>query len=90
MYRNPDRFSIIDPNNEANDIAGGASNTHVVRYEFRQALHLLQRQMGRAAADPARTSILGTILEGNYDSFYYQRELLREMHVKKFGYCPDE
>ncbi len=58
-------------------------------FEFREALYLLRKEMAKVARHPDEKSILGTILEGNYDSFRIQREHLARLHVERFGHCAE-
>ncbi|GAB1316175.1 hypothetical protein MFIFM68171_06385 [Madurella fahalii] len=77
-YKDHNRLSIIDPNNPANDIAGGSSNTATVLSLFAQAHQDLTERMARLAQDPNRRgqSILEVIMGGNYSSFQKQRDYL--------------
>lgn len=77
-YKDHNRLSIIDPNNPANDIAGGSSNTGTVLSLFAQAHQDLTERMARVAHDPNRRgqSILEVIMGGNYSSFQKQRDYL--------------
>ncbi|KAL2162340.1 hypothetical protein VTH06DRAFT_7253 [Thermothelomyces fergusii] len=87
-YKNHDRLSIIDPNNPANDIAGGSSNTQTILAHFAHAYQLLTKRMVQLAQDPNRAgqSILEVIMAGNYSSFENQRRYL-EM-LSREGYRP--
>ncbi|KAK4237321.1 hypothetical protein C8A03DRAFT_16116 [Achaetomium macrosporum] len=87
-YKNNSRFSIIDPNNPANDIAGGSSNTGTIVSHFSRAHKQLTQRMAQLAQDPNRggQSILEVILGGNYSSFENQRNYL-ELLAKE-GYRP--
>lgn len=87
-YKNHDRLSIIDPNNPANDIAGGSSNTRTILAHFAHAYQLLTNRMVQLAQDPNRAgqSILEVIMAGNYSSFENQRRYL-EM-LSREGYRP--
>lgn len=86
-YRNPDRLSIIDPNNPANDISGGSQNYPQIKACFAEAHKLLQERVERVARGQKHDSILETILGGNYAQFREQRNYLRKVHLKVFGYC---
>ncbi|KAI1003057.1 hypothetical protein K3495_g5143 [Podosphaera aphanis] len=86
-YRKPmDKFSIIDPNDPTNDIAGGSKNTVTIKYAFQDAYRDLQRRMGELQnADPKdrrSQSILSCIIGGNYRSFEVQREHLAYIYNK--------
>ncbi|KAL1843112.1 hypothetical protein VTJ49DRAFT_3059 [Mycothermus thermophilus] len=89
-YKNFDRLSIIDPNNPANDIAGGSSNTPTIMSLFAGAHKALTERMAQLAKDPNRggQSILGIILGGNYTSFETQRNYL-ELLSKKHHSFPE-
>lgn len=81
------KFSIIDPNNPSNDIAGGSSNTATIRAAFSEAFKQLQARMGslQHAENRAGASILECIIGGNYSSFKLQREHLAHVHETLFG-----
>ncbi|PSR81548.1 hypothetical protein BD289DRAFT_372501 [Coniella lustricola] len=85
-YRNPKRLSIIDPNNPANDIAGGSSNYPQIAACFREARRLLQDRLHRIASGEPHDSILSVILGGNYATFREQRLHLYKLHDKVFGF----
>lgn len=80
-YKNYDRFSIIDPNNSENDIAGGSSNTPTIVALFKQAHELLRQRMVQLAqsSDRRNASILEVIMAGNYSSFRNQRAHLEKL-----------
>lgn len=88
-YRNPDRLSIIDPNNPANDISGGSQNYPQIKACFAEAHKLLQERIDRIARGEKHNSILEIILGGNYAMFREQRNYLRKVHRKVFGYCDE-
>ncbi|KAH6617688.1 hypothetical protein B0J18DRAFT_258448 [Chaetomium sp. MPI-SDFR-AT-0129] len=87
-YKNHDRLSIIDPNNSANDISGGSSNTGTILSHFARAHEDLTERMAQLAQDPrnASQSILEVIMGGNYSSFETQRNYLELL--SKEGYRP--
>jgi non-canonical poly(A) RNA polymerase PAPD5/7 len=87
-YKNHNRLSIIDPNNPANDISGGSSNTSNILAHFANAHQELTKRMAQLAQDPNRAgqSILEVIMGGNYSSFENQRNYL-ELLAKE-GYRP--
>ncbi|KAL2144008.1 hypothetical protein VTI28DRAFT_9690 [Corynascus sepedonium] len=89
-YKNHDRLSIIDPNNPANDIAGGSSNTRTILAHFAHAHQELTKRMAELAQDPNRAgqSILQVIMAGNYSSFENQRKYLELL--SKEGHRPVE
>jgi len=88
-YKNPDRLSIIDPNNPGNDISGGSQNYPQIKACFAEAHKLLQERMERVAQGEKHDSILEIILGGNYAQFREQRNYLRKVHRKVFGYCDE-
>ena len=79
-----EKLSIVDPNNGANDIAGGSSNTPRILEAFSRAFRSLQNRMGELHSMSINQrrgqSILGVILGGNYSSFDIQREQLRRCY----------
>ncbi|KAI0477553.1 hypothetical protein GGR56DRAFT_414254 [Xylariaceae sp. FL0804] len=86
VYKNYDRLSIIDPNNPANDIAGGSSNTYTVLHQFSVAYSRLSQRMrelatrgSSAAPDKFQNTILGPLLGGQYSHFQCQRDWLEKM-----------
>ncbi|EAQ84734.1 hypothetical protein CHGG_08748 [Chaetomium globosum CBS 148.51] len=87
-YKNHNRLSIIDPNNPANDISGGSSNTNKILAHFANAHQELTKRMAQLSQDPNRAgqSILKVIIGGNYSSFENQRNYL-ELLAKQ-GYRP--
>ncbi|KAK4201522.1 putative Poly(A) RNA polymerase protein [Triangularia verruculosa] len=86
-YKNYDRLSIIDPNNEENDISGGSSNTGHIFSIFSRAHDDLRQRMRSMAEDPRRGtgSILGVIMGGNYSSFEEQRSYLEKLANREPG-----
>ena len=88
-YRNKDRLSIIDPNNSANDISGGSSNTPSILNRFEDAYHALRDRMKQVATSRESAGILEVILSGNYSSFRSQRDYLQHVHEKNIGPCSD-
>ncbi|GAB0136376.1 hypothetical protein EsDP_00004677 [Epichloe bromicola] len=86
-YKNRDRLSIIDPNNPANDISGGSSNTNAIMARFEDAYYALRDRMKEVARNPESGSILDSILRGDYSSFRQQREYLRHVHETTIGPC---
>jgi len=81
------KFSILDPNNSENDIAGGSSNTGAIRDCFSLTYDILQRRMGELQHSSNRKSqsLLACILAGNYKTFKLQRDHLE--HVYDKIYC---
>ncbi|RYP64659.1 hypothetical protein DL771_008672 [Monosporascus sp. 5C6A] len=77
VYRNLDRFSILDPNNSQNDIAGGSSNTSTIVRHFSEAHAVLRERMSTLAGQ--KGLLLGPLLEGRYSNFTIQRDYLRKL-----------
>ncbi|RYO92027.1 hypothetical protein DL766_006617 [Monosporascus sp. MC13-8B] len=77
VYRNLDRFSILDPNNSQNDIAGGSANTATIVRHFSEAHAVLRERMSTLAGQ--RGLLLGPLLEGRYSNFTIQRDYLRKL-----------
>jgi non-canonical poly(A) RNA polymerase PAPD5/7 len=79
-----EKLSIVDPNNDENDIAGGSKNTPKILEAFSRAFRDLQNRMSELHSMPIDQrqgqSILGVILGGNYSSFDIQREHLRSCY----------
>ncbi|KAI1338406.1 hypothetical protein F5Y15DRAFT_387083 [Xylariaceae sp. FL0016] len=85
VYRNMDRLSIIDPNNPANDIAGGSANIKRILNHFSDAHALLEKRMHKLAKNPddpkdKYATILGPLLGGNYGNFDGQREWMEKVN----------
>lgn len=81
-YKTMDRFSIIDPNNPENDIAGGSSNSSMVQLAFSQASTQLRERIAFLARSPVNapfSSVLEPIFAGNYTTFDEQRQHLRAL-----------
>ena len=93
-YKNPDRLSIIDPNNSENDISGGSKNTSAIMRVFSDAFDALQKRMIELAKLPADKrrgqSILSVVLEGDYSTYRNQREYLRELYVREYRVEPKD
>ena len=92
-YRSLDRLSIIDPNNDSNDVSGSSKNYDCVARGFRHAFDALKKRLAEVAAqDPeerANASVLEAILGGNYEKFERQREYLRQLCTKTLGSADD-
>lgn len=84
------KISIIDPNNPANDIAGGSSNYGQIVACFSKAHELLKERLQRIAAGEKFDSILDVVFGGNYVPFQDQRDYLHKLHVKVHGSCDGE
>ncbi|KLU82517.1 DNA polymerase sigma [Magnaporthiopsis poae ATCC 64411] len=81
-YKTRDRFSIIDPNNPENDIAGGSSNSSMVQFAFSQASAQLRDRIAFLARSPVNapfSSVLEPIFAGNYTTFDEQRQHMRAL-----------
>ena len=89
VYRDTNRISIIDPNNPANDISGGARNTATVFGCFSKALVALRERMNEVAAMPTNkqqeANILECLLGGDYTQFREQRIYMSAVHKAFFG-----
>lgn len=79
------KFSIIDPNNAENDIAGGARNTETIVAAFSEAHQDLQERMTSIAQGAKHHSILEVVLGGNYSSFSERRAHLHRLHTNTIG-----
>jgi len=93
VYKNPDRLSVIDPNNAANDISGGSRNFFLICDCFASARHVLQSRMDEIGKlqpqNRERLSILESIIGADYSSFSRQRAELRRYHSRGIGKCDD-
>jgi DNA polymerase sigma len=79
--QNKDRLTIIDPNNENNDIAGGSHKIDTVFGRFRSAFTDLRLYMDQLHKGKVSTnSILECILGGNYQPVETQRNRLRQLY----------
>jgi non-canonical poly(A) RNA polymerase PAPD5/7 len=74
----PDGLSIQDPNNPHNNISGGSSQVKHIFKLFSEAHEALQRRL--STLDLSGTSVLGTILGGNYESYDQHR-----MHIARIS-----
>ncbi|KAK5995343.1 Poly(A) RNA polymerase protein 2 [Cladobotryum mycophilum] len=88
-YKNKERLSIIDPNNPANDISGGSSNTPNILSRFLDAYNVLRARMREVGKEPQSGNILEVIMKGDYSSFRQQRSYLKHLHEKYIGACSD-
>lgn len=80
VTQNPNRLTIIDPNNPDNDISGGSHKIDTVFGRFRTSYSELQRHMAQIHANKISTlSILECIIGGNYESVDTQRDRLRSV-----------
>lgn len=72
--QNPRTLTIIDPNNSSNDISGGSRNIEDVLDCFHRAHSEIQRRLAMIqSGENVETSILGSIVGGNYTSFFQHR-----------------
>ncbi|KAK7737155.1 hypothetical protein SLS63_002946 [Diaporthe eres] len=69
--------------------AGGSQNYPQIKACFAEAHKLLQERIERIARGEKHNSILEIILGGNYAMFREQRNYLRKVHRKVFGYCDE-
>ena len=82
--QNPDRLTIIDPNNSMNDISGGSRSIDLVMDVFRRARAQLDRRLEEVGrGQRAGQSILGCLLAGNYSIFEHQRQVLWRTHEQE-------
>ncbi len=83
-----EKFCIIDPNNDQNDIAGGSKNTETICQTFSDAFRSLQKRMSDLLYadknDRRHQSILGCIVGGDYSSFEWQRNHLAHIYETKY------
>ncbi|KAF3491124.1 Poly(A) RNA polymerase cid14 [Arthroderma uncinatum] len=76
------RLSIIDPNNPDNDISGGTKEIPRIFQAFSDAHNSIKENIYAASCRPQNTSsLLGSIIAANYDSFLEQRKHLRDFFV---------
>jgi len=91
-YKNEDRLSIIDPNNDSNDISGGSANIATITALLAEAHRDLRARMaGLARTDNAAkrgASILEVIFGGNYSTFRLQRAHLAKLAERGLGPQP--
>lgn len=79
--QNANNLTIMDPNNQNNDISGGSREVHAVFEVFRKAhSQILQRMEKIQAGKDVEDSILGCVLAGNYRSFIQQRNKLFSLY----------
>lgn len=71
----------MDPNQAYNDISGGSRLVLLIFERFSHA----HTEILRAMKTPARISLLDWSLGGNYDSFTFQRNRLRELYGDRGG-----
>lgn len=92
-YRSLDRLSIIDPNNESNDVSGSSKNYDCVARGFRHAFDALKQRLAELAElsveERTNASVLDAIIGGNYERFERQREYLRQLCRKVNGDAED-
>ncbi|GAB7339587.1 hypothetical protein MBLNU457_6187t1 [Dothideomycetes sp. NU457] len=89
----PDRLLIIDPNNNQNNISGGSSGAERIFAKFAKAYHEIIRIQEDCEARKFemgipghRSSLLGLLWGGDYESFALQRRRLEDLHRR--GYSP--
>ncbi len=76
-----DRLAIIDPNKPDNDISGGSKNVMQIFQRFARAHH----EILKAMKSSNRASLLDWSLGGNYASFVWQRDHLRNLYRQRWG-----
>ena len=76
-----DRLAIIDPNKPDNDISGGSKNVTQIFHRFARA----RLEILKAMKSPNRPSLLDWSLGGNYESFVWQRDHLRNLYRQRWG-----
>lgn len=76
-----DRLAIIDPNKPDNDISGGSKNVMQIFHRFARA----RLEILKAMKSPNRPSLLDWSLGGNYESFVWQRDHLRNLYRQRWG-----
>lgn len=78
---NPERLTIIDPNNAWNDVSGGSRNVLEALDCFRDHFFDLQRRLGEVyAGKQTLKSILGCVWSGDYSSFEQQRQICKRLY----------
>jgi len=83
---NMERLTIIDPNRDNNDIAGGSRHIVTVFDCFRRAFNALQRELVNVHTGKINVrSILDCIIGGNYDSVVHQRQKLQNLFGGRAG-----
>ncbi len=89
VYKNPDRLSVIDPNDSSNDISGGSSNISAICRVFADAHQALVDRMHHLSqctdSDKKNASILSVVFEGDYTTFRLQREYMRKVHASTYA-----
>ncbi|KMQ48842.1 topoisomerase TRF4 [Trichophyton rubrum] len=83
------RLSIIDPNNPDNDISGGTKEIPLIFLTFYDAYQSLKEGLYAASCRPCHSpsSLLGTIIGGNYDAYEEQRKHLRDFFLNEHRFA---
>lgn len=77
---NPERLTIVDPMNDANDISGGSRNVLAIFDIFRTVRNSIQARLDDFKEDRHSTgSILGCALAGDYSHFVQQRKWMSDV-----------
>jgi non-canonical poly(A) RNA polymerase PAPD5/7 len=76
-----DRLSIIDPNDENNNISGGSSKVQEIFRLFSLAHKELKERIAYLKAHDLHESFLEPIYGGNYESYEQQRRILNGVRV---------
>ncbi|KAI2602109.1 hypothetical protein GGR54DRAFT_625737 [Hypoxylon sp. NC1633] len=95
VYRNMDRFSIIDPNNPENDIAGGSKHARYIVKHFRWAFQLLTTRIidltWGGGDEEYGNELIGPLFAGFYDDIDAHRKQIKQLAARGlWGYdIPD-
>lgn len=76
-----DRLAITDPNKPDNDISGGTKKILTIFQLFSET----HSEIMRAMKHPARRSLLGCMLGGDYTIYKDQRRHLQKIYRQKRG-----
>ena len=76
-----DRLAIIDPNQPENDVSGGSSNVLLIFDQFAK----VHTEIRKAMMTHNRSSLLERMLGGDYSSFIWQRNHLRDLYKMMGG-----
>jgi len=84
-----EKWSIIDPNNDENDISAGSTQAPLIADLFADAHQVItetMRELKHAGPELRRNQvILRPIFGGNYQSFIDQRQHLRRIHDQMYS-----
>ena len=76
-----DRLAIMDPNNRSHDISGGSRLVLDIFAHFAKA----HSQIIAAMRAKDRPSLLDWMLGGNYESFIWQRNHLKNLYNERYS-----